>query len=175
MGSDLPSWCPPLAAGRNLTSRLRAGTLDWLSILPRRPGAEPGHGPAPPRARSASRWSARPSSSSASCAAAGKHQPRGDLVGQAVDREIQIALDAVVVLAWSSDLLPQGATCSRRRAPPLHQQPFPTAEPSWWGHLERTADPSVRRAMFVPGVESFYYLCTKRSTPQHRTTEEDPE
>jgi len=38
----------------------------------------------------------------ARAAATGKHQPRGDLVSQAVDREIQIALDAVVQLAPTS-------------------------------------------------------------------------
>ena len=42
----------------------------------------------------------------ARAAASGKHQPRGDLVRQAVDREIQIALDSVALLtsaAWSPD------------------------------------------------------------------------
>jgi len=35
-------------------------------------------------------------------AASGKHQPRGDLIRQAVDREIQIALEAVALLGSTS-------------------------------------------------------------------------
>lgn len=35
----------------------------------------------------------------ARAAASGRYQPRGDLVSQAVNREIQIALDAVALLA----------------------------------------------------------------------------
>ena len=44
----------------------------------------------------------------ARAAASGKHQPRGDSLHQAVDREIEIALDAVALLA--------SATCSRAGA-----------------------------------------------------------
>jgi len=38
----------------------------------------------------------------ARAAASGKHQPRGDLIRQAVDREIQIALEAVALLGSTS-------------------------------------------------------------------------
>ena len=45
----------------------------------------------------------------ARAAASGKHQPRGDLVCQAVDREMEIALEAVARLASGP-----GSTASER-------------------------------------------------------------
>jgi len=41
-------------------------------------------------------------------AASGKHQPRGDLIRQAIDREIEIALDAVAHLASAMHSAPIG-------------------------------------------------------------------
>jgi len=51
-------------------------------------------------------------------AASGKHQPRGDLVRQAIDREMEIALDAAAQLASTSHSASRGDSLSQngRRA-----------------------------------------------------------